>query len=83
MTDTVDILVEIRVERPLSIGIIPGELNAFDRAAHLVIWIPRAEIIATKPEANGRATLTLPRWLADLERLTPQTTEDPNQWSMF
>ena len=80
----IEILVEIRFERPLSICVVPArEISALYPGDERLIWLPRAEIRAVKPEPNGRATITIPRWLADAKRLLARTEDDANQGSLL
>ena len=79
----IEILVEIRRETYRSIGVVPTDSSLPNTVRHQMIWLPRAEIKAIKPEAGQFATLTIPRWLADAERLLPKTEEDANQGTLL
>jgi hypothetical protein len=79
----VDILVEIRAERPLSIGVMPAAGFGLDRDDQRVAWLPRAEIIHFKRQAANLVLLTLPKWLADRERLTAVTEDNADQGSLL
>lgn len=82
--DAVEVLVEICRETPLSIGIFTVHHSvAIIGERHPLIWLPRAEITAIKPGADGHAAITIPRWLAKAEGLLSETTEDPNQGKLL
>lgn len=82
--DTVEVVVEIRYLRKLSIGIITAhEIDSLYPGNERLIWLPRAEIIEMRTERQGRATLTMPRWLADAERLIAETEHDAAQGSLL
>jgi hypothetical protein len=78
-----DVLVEIRIERPLSIAVLPGNLDLAAWSRHQLIWLPRDQILAIRREGRNRATLTLPRWLAEHERLISQTEDHSAQGSLL
>ena len=82
-TETIEVLVVIRAERLASIAVVPGDIDGLTHGRHPLIWLPRAEIIALKPEANNRVTLTLPRWLADAERLISRAEDNAAQGELL
>lgn len=82
--DTIEVLVEIRYVRKLSFGVIPAhEINPLYPGNERLVWLPRAEIIEMRTERQGCATLTVPRWLADTERLIAETEHDAAQGNLL
>ena len=79
----ITVLVEIRVDRPLALGVIPGDLDALERIRLPLTWIPRSEIREMQPESGNRTLLTIPHWLADEKRLLSETEDNANQGSLL
>lgn len=60
-SNLIDVCVELRSDRPDSIGVYDGRNDA--EGNEIWIWLPKSQI-EFEPGKGGTVTVTLPEWLA-------------------